>query len=229
MIWRGTRRALSLASLSLSLALSAAGSQLHPSTWFDVGPRRALSPSPHTPSLSLSFLVFPPSLRPNSFRTSPTVSVKVCRRIHCRPLSPQVRSLGFHQIKLWKAELFGLKMEELYQVEVYQRDATGLIQTSSPSLAASATTSKVLTVAAVAAPPAFFHGKAHCWADPLSFTTTHYHPLHPETSSSSSPQDAFQRRAAASSSDIDTIKASIISHPQYSSLLSAYVNCQKVN
>ncbi|CAL9152788.1 unnamed protein product [Musa hybrid cultivar] len=119
-------------------------------------------------------------------------------------------------------------MEELFQVEVYQKDATGLIQTSSPSLGASATTSKVLTVAAVAAPPAFSHGKAHCWADPLSFTTTHHHPLHLETSSSSSPQDVFQRRAAASSSDIDTIKASIISHPQYSSLLSAYINCQKI-
>ncbi|CAL9085131.1 unnamed protein product [Musa textilis] len=119
-------------------------------------------------------------------------------------------------------------MEELSHVEVYQRDAAGLVQTASPSLAAAATTSKVLREAVFAAPPAFFHGKAHCWADPLSFTTTHHHRLHLETSSFLSPQDASQRRAAASSSDIDTIKASIISHPQYSSLLSAYINCQKI-
>ncbi|URD98321.1 homeobox protein [Musa troglodytarum] len=134
-----------------------------------------------------------------------------------------------YRTSFYSAIVFFLStMEELSHVEVYQRDAAGLVQTASPSLAAAATTSKVLREAVFAAPPAFFHGKAHCWADPLSFTTTDHHPLHLETSSFLSPQDASQRRAAASSSDIDTIKASIISHPQYSSLLSAYVNCQKI-
>ncbi|RWV89940.1 hypothetical protein BHE74_00056564 [Ensete ventricosum] len=121
-------------------------------------------------------------------------------------------------------------MEEFSLVEVYQRAAAGLVRASSPSLAASATTTSKVLTAAVGAPPAFFHGKkAHCWVDPLAFVTTDHHPLHLEASSSSSSQDASRRRAAASSSDIDTIiKASIVSHPHYSSLLSAFVNCQKI-
>lgn len=64
----------------------------------------------------------------------------------------------------------------------------------------------------------------------ISFYSPHPNPnpssLHPKCELAGSSLIPYARRLV--SSDDDAIKAKIVSHPQYSALLGAYMDCQKV-
>ncbi|WOL17696.1 homeobox protein knotted-1-like 6 isoform X2 [Canna indica] len=119
-------------------------------------------------------------------------------------------------------------MEELSQLGVNRRAtaAAAFVQTSSSSSSPTTASSTKAAAAALALPPpSSLHGKAFgSWPiSPLPLITSHHHhhPVHLDPPSSSS-----QRRGAIDQDD--DVKAKIVAHPHYSTLLSAYINCQKV-
>lgn len=86
-----------------------------------------------------------------------------------------------------------------------------------------ATPSTTTPTNAVVAPPAAASISIYSGPNLNTNTIPRLHPPKPEASSSSSRHYPFAR-----TTDVDAMKALIISHPNYSNLLKAYMDCQKV-
>jgi hypothetical protein len=87
---------------------------------------------------------------------------------------------------------------------------------SKPAVPASSSSFLQLPLSSAAAAPA---GVAYYGA-PLAL-------LH-QAAGPSSSQSQYVRHAEISPAEADAIKAKIVAHPQYSALLTAYLDCQKV-
>lgn len=95
---------------------------------------------------------------------------------------------------------------------------------ASSSVATASTTTTTTPATGVVAPPTAVSISNYCGPNLNASTLPRFHPPKPEASSSSSTH----HYPFARPTDVDTMKARIISHPHYSNLLKAYMDCQKV-
>ncbi|XP_008785712.1 homeotic protein knotted-1-like [Phoenix dactylifera] len=100
----------------------------------------------------------------------------------------------------------------------------GFIYASSSVATASTTTTTTPPTTGLAAPPITASMSIYSGPNPNANTLPRLHPPKPEGSSSSSSH----HYPFARPTDVDAMKARIISHPHYSNLLKAYMDCQKV-
>ena len=113
-------------------------------------------------------------------------------------------------------------MEELSHLGDNPRGG-GFRYASSSVATASNTTTTTTPITGVVAPPTSASVPIYCGPNLNASTLPRFHPPKPEASSSSSHRYPFARPT-----DVDAMKARIISHPHYSNLLKAYMDCQKV-
>ncbi|XP_008790432.1 homeotic protein knotted-1-like [Phoenix dactylifera] len=113
-------------------------------------------------------------------------------------------------------------MEELSQTGANPRGGRFMYAPSSVVTASTTTTTTPTTV--LVAPPTTASISIYSGTNPKANTFPHLHPPKPEAASSSSSHLYPVTRPT----DVDAMKARIISHPHYSNLLKAYMDCQKV-
>ncbi|KAG1341834.1 putative homeotic protein knotted-1 [Cocos nucifera] len=111
---------------------------------------------------------------------------------------------------------------ELSQPEANPRG--GRFMYASSSMATASTTATTTPTTVLVAPPTTASLSIYSGSNPKASTFPYLHPSKSEASSSSSSYLYPLPRPT----DVDAMKARIISHPHYSNLLNAYMDCQKV-
>ncbi|XP_019709942.1 homeotic protein knotted-1 isoform X2 [Elaeis guineensis] len=100
----------------------------------------------------------------------------------------------------------------------------GRFMYASSSMATASTTATTTPTTVLVAPPTTASISIYSGPNPKASTFPHLQPPKPEASSSSSSHLYPLTRPT----DVDAMKSRIISHPHYSNLLNAYMDCQKV-